>query len=125
MNLGLQDTTGWKKKLCQQEVLSGALLRWEQSPFLSAHFSLQALRTLQNLWGHYMGGCQAARSLLQLKYIEFQFHSPYFQSGGKQIYQHNELKIFIMSDAAAHRFNIFWQTIRLSQWFGALDEFCW
>lgn len=44
---------------------------------LSPHFSLRVLQRLQNLWGHRMGGSQAAQSLLQLKYTEFQFHSAY------------------------------------------------
>lgn len=59
---------------CKQEVLSVQDMNGHLFP---ANFSLQVLQQLQNLWGHCMGACQAAQSLLQLKYIEFQFHSAY------------------------------------------------
>lgn len=76
MNLCLQNTNGaWKSMQARGPFRA---IVWDgNGNRLSTHFSLRVLQRLQNLWGHHMGGCQAAQSLLQLKYTEFQFHSAY------------------------------------------------
>ncbi len=76
MNLCSQHTHGAWKTMRARGPFRGIVRDGNSHPF-SAHFSLRVLQRLQNLWGHQMGGCQAAQSLLQLKYIEFQFHSAY------------------------------------------------
>lgn len=76
MNLCLQNTHGAGKTRRARGPFRGIVWDGNSHPF-SAHFSLRVLQRLQNLWGHQMDGCQAAQSLLQLKYIEFQFHSAY------------------------------------------------
>lgn len=90
-------TVAEPENLCKQELLS----LWGMDGYA---FSVWLLQQHQNLWGHHQGACQAAQSLLQLKYLSVPISYCLLRSSGKQFCDHSEIKIFMMSNAATNWF---------------------